>query len=247
MAEKSRPVAVITGISGGFGQAFAQIFSKNGFNIIGISRHKPDLTIGHHIAADLTKTDTLPELVTAINRISKRIDILILNAGIGLYDNWENINSHELRELMALNLFSPIILTQQLLPELRKTGGTIITVSSVAAFIPVPNMGAYCASKSALNAFADTLRAEVQSSGIRVMNLMPGRINTGFSSRAYGTMRPPETPFAGSPEKFAKATYRAYRNGKRQLIFPGWYRLIFLLRKTFPQWYDKISQKQWQK
>ncbi len=247
MGKKSGLVAVITGVSGGFGQAFAETFSANGFEIIGISRHKPDKSIGQHIVGDLTNPDKLPDLATKIIRLSSRIDILLLNAGIGLYDSWEKTTPRELRNLMELNFFAPILLTKQLLPQLKKAGGTIITVSSVAGQLPVPNMGAYCASKAALNAFSDTLRAELADSGIHILNLMPGRINTGFSSRAYGKMTPPNTPFSASPEKLAAITYRAYRHKKREIIFPGWYRGLFFFRKMFPGWYDKISDKQWHK
>ncbi|NOY22419.1 MAG: SDR family NAD(P)-dependent oxidoreductase [Acidobacteria bacterium] len=243
----ARPVTVITGISGGFGQAFAHIFSKNGFEIIGISRHEPETPIGHHLSADLTDPASLPHLVEQIGRLTTHVDVLILNAGVGLYDSWKDMNLDELRSLVELNFFSPVALAKRMLPLLKTSKGTIITVSSVAGFLPVPCMGAYCASKYALNAFSDTLRAELLDTGIHVLNILPGRINTGFSTRAFGSRTPPETPFAGSPEKLAKAAFRAYVKKKRQLVYPGWYRFLSFFRNTFPKFYDRLSSGKWKK
>jgi len=245
MTSSSNPVAVITGVTGGFGQAFAKTFSENGFQIIGISRHRQENHIGQHIEADLTDTASLLTLADQINRLTDHVDVLVLNAGVGLYNGWEEMNETELRVLMELNFFSPISLARLILPLLKESKGTIITVSSVAGFLPVAYMGAYCASKHALNSFADTLRAELLGSGVHILNLLPGRINTGFSTRAFGSRTPPETPFAGSPEKLARATFRAYKNKKRQLIYPGWYRLLSFLQHTFPSLYDRVSKRKW--
>jgi len=245
MTVSSSPIAVITGVTGGFGQAFAKIFSEKGFEIIGISRHKPEKPIGRHIVTDLTDPTALPTLVEQINRLTDHVDVFILNAGVGLYDSWEKMNLDELRNLVELNFFSPVALARLLLPLLKKSKGTIITISSVAGFLPVPYMGAYCASKAALNAFSDTLRAEVAKDGVHLLNVLPGRINTGFSNRALGSMTPPETPFAASPEKLARATFRAFLRKKRQFVYPGWYRLLSGFRRTFPVLYDHLSIKKW--
>ncbi|PJB78131.1 MAG: hypothetical protein CO090_07435 [Acidobacteria bacterium CG_4_9_14_3_um_filter_49_7] len=245
MASPSSPIAVITGISGGFGQPFARVFSENGFEIIGISRHEPEIPIGHHIAADLTDSTALPALVEQINQLTNHVDVLILNAGIGLYDGWEEMNETELRALMELNFFAPVTLARSLLPSLKKVNGTLVTVSSVAGVLPVAYMGAYCASKYALNAFSDTLRAELIGTGVHLLNLLPGRINTGFSTRAFGSRTPPETPFAGSPERLARAAFRAYKKKKRQLVYPGWYRLLPFVQHIFPGFYDRASKGKW--
>ncbi|NOZ12972.1 MAG: SDR family NAD(P)-dependent oxidoreductase [Acidobacteria bacterium] len=201
--------------------------------------------MGQHIAADLTKPDTLPALIENISSLTDHVNALILNAGIGLYEGWETMDLNELRTLMELNFFAPVEMAKLLLPALKTTGGTVITVSSAAGFLPVPYMGAYCASKNALNAFSDTFRAELADSGIHLLNVLPGRINTGFSSRALGAMTPPETPFAGSAEKLARATFHAFLRKKRQLVYPGWYRILSLLRHVFPGYYDNLMKKNW--
>lgn len=245
MTPLSSPIAVITGVTGGFGRAFAKTFSENGFKIIGISRHTPETPIGRHIATDLTDPAALPDLVQQICELTDHVDVLILNAGVGLYNGWEEMEINELRTLMELNFFTPVILATGLLPLLKKADGTIVTVSSVAGFLPVAYMGAYCASKYALNAFADTLRAELTGTGVHLLNLLPGRINTGFSARAFGSRIPPETPFAGSPEKLARAVFRAYKTKKRQLVYPGWYRCLSFFQHTFPRFYDRLSRSKW--
>ncbi|RLE20578.1 MAG: hypothetical protein DRJ08_06790, partial [Acidobacteria bacterium] len=121
MTVSSSPIAVITGVTGGFGQAFAKIFSEKGFEIIGISRHKPEKPIGRHIVTDLTDPTALPTLVKQINRLTDHVDVFILNAGVGLYDSWEKMNLDELRNLVELNFFSPVALARLLLPLLKKS------------------------------------------------------------------------------------------------------------------------------
>lgn len=235
---------LITGISKGLGKALAVKFKQEGFNVIGISRSKPDFPVDDFYSADLTDFYQVERVSREILK-EWNIDILINNAGVGIYESWEDMSINDLKKVFDLNFFSAIYLTKIFLPEIKKRKGSIINVSSVAGKVYIPYMGGYCASKYALNAFSDSLRAELIEDDVHVLNLIVGRINTGFSERALGSKKPPSTPFGSSPEKFADAVYRAYVKKKREIIFPRWYRFFIWFSKAFPSIYDRLSYKKW--
>lgn len=243
----TKPIALITGVSGGFGRAFATEFRKSGFLIAGVARNPDVESVDYPLSADLTRPDAVHKLAETVHRELGRLDLLINNAGIGQYELWEDMDPDSLRQLMELNFFAPVNLTRHLMPILKATGGTIINVSSIAGMVPIPVMGGYCASKYALNAFSDSLRAELNGSGVHVLNLIVGRINTGFSTRALGNRKPPRTPFAGTPDKLAKRVMKAWQRKRRQLVFPGWYRLIVWAYRIAPALVDRTAISKWRK
>ena len=243
--ETDQPVALITGITGGFGRAFASTFTSRGYRVIGISRNTPAFPVWKHVAVDLTDPAALERSFRSLASQLDRLDALVNNAGIGLYDYWEDMDDIQLRQTMELNFFSVVSLTRILTPLLKKTGGCVVNVASVAGKMPVPVMGAYCGSKYALVAYSDTLRAELARGGVHVLNVIVGRINTGFSSRALGGRKPPRTPFSGAPEKLAHNTLTAIRKRRRQLIYPGWYRFVLFLQRLFPAVFDRLAMNKW--
>ncbi|WP_457640283.1 SDR family NAD(P)-dependent oxidoreductase [Persephonella sp.] len=237
---------VITGVSKGLGKALAEKFRKEGFTVVGVSRSKPDFPIDSFVQADLSKQEEVEKAYRKVMEITDRIDVFVNNAGIGLYESWEDMDIDELRKLFEVNFFSVVLLTKLFLPALKESKGCVINVSSVAGKLYVPYMGGYCASKYALNAFSDSLRAELQDTGVHVLNLIVGRINTGFSSRAMGSKKPPDTPFGASAEKFAEAVFNAYTKRKREITFPWWYAPFIMVSKLFPKIYDRTAFKKWQ-
>ena len=238
-------VAIITGASSGIGYALAKKFKDEGFKIINLSRRYSDI-LDINISVDLTNLeDTSVALGKLLDKID-RVDVLINNAGIGLYESWEDLNIEDLRYTFELNFFTPVILVKALLPMLKESKGTIINVSSVAGKLYVPFMGPYCATKFSLNAFSDSLRAELKPYKVHVLNLIVGRISTGFSKRALGTKLTPSTPSLGaSPDKLAEKTYKAYLKEKREIIYPSWYRYLIFLAKVLASTYDKVALKKW--
>ncbi len=238
-------VVLITGVSRGLGKSMALKFKKEGFLVCGVSRSKPDFEIDLHISYDLTDLENHTKIANEVVKKFGRIDVLINNAGIGLYESWENTKIEDLKYLFDLNFFSIVNLTKTFLPHLKESKGTIINVSSVAGKLYVPYMGGYCASKYALNAFSDSLRAELKPFNIHVLNLIVGRINTGFSEHSLGTKVPPSTPFGGDISKFAEVVYKGYIKKKREITYPNWYNFIIYFSKIFPNLYDKIAFKKW--
>ncbi|WP_456401346.1 SDR family NAD(P)-dependent oxidoreductase [Persephonella sp.] len=238
-----KKTVLITGASKGIGKSLALRFKEKDFFVIGVSRSDIDYDIDLKIKADLTNETDRKNLVNGISEI----DILINNAGVGMYESWENTDIRDLRYLFELNFFSVVDLTLKLIPNLKKNSGSIINISSVAGKLYVPYMGGYCASKYALNAFSYSLKAELHSYNIHVMNVIVGRINTGFSNRALGSLKPPKTPFGGSVEKLADVIYRGYLKKKREIWYPNWYRYFVFGSNIFNGIYDKLALKNWEK
>ena len=200
-----RKTALVTGSSSGLGLAVAQELKKRNYRVIGLGRKKPEnVSEEDFICCDLSKPEALDTLSTELHRRTGRLDLLVNNAGFGGYATWEELPPEELRRMFEVDFFAPVRLAQILLPELSKTQGAIINISSVAALAPVPCMGAYSAVKAALLSFSQTLRAEASLQNVRVVTICPGRISTGFSSRAITLRACPETP--GNKVSTAKRT-----------------------------------------
>lgn len=240
-------VALITGVSSGIGRAMARCFKKHGCKVIGVSRSQPDIDIDLWIAADITRPEERERIRREAEQAFGRVDILINNAGMGLYNTWEECRIEEVRALFELNFFAMLGLTKELLPLLKESRGTVINISSAAGKIWVYCMGAYCASKAAVTVFSQTLRGEVAKYGVKVMDVCPGQINTGFSSRSFGSRKPPDSPGASSgPEEFAETVYKAWRKGKKSLTYPSWLgSAIFVVKYLLPGLYNRLSRKKW--
>ena len=240
-----KKTAVVTGASSGLGRAMARKFKSEGFYVIAVSRKAPEEGVCDlHIPADLTDKESLESAAQEILKLEK-VDIFVNNAGVGAYAKWDELREDEFRRLMELDFIAPVLLTVKVLPLLRASGGTVVNISSAAGLLPVACMGAYSAAKAALRMFSDTLKVEERD--IHVVTVFPGRINTGFGSRACGCRDVPNTPSHGSetPEVLAQKVYRACCKKKRSLVYPFWYRFVISTMLKFPLIYEKGSRKVW--
>ncbi len=248
---KKLKYALITGVSSGFGKALAHEFAARGFFVAGVSRSEPadksDLALWIH--ADLTQESGRAKIAEEIRRFAPAgLDVLINNAGMGLYAAWDEMREEDLRAVFELDFFAPVLLTKSLLPDLKTAGGTVINISSAAARIWVPCMGAYCAVKAALSMFSNSLRPELEASGVRVLDVAPGQVNTGFSSRSRGERKPPDSPGSSStsPAGLAAAVYKAWKRRKKRITYPRTLSAaIGFVRTLLPNLYDRINQKLW--
>jgi short-subunit dehydrogenase len=113
------------------------------------------------------------------------VDILINNAGIGIFDTVENTSPEDFRAVLETNLFGVFHCCHAAIPEMKKRGGGyIINISSLAGANPHPRMAAYNASKFGLNGFSEALMQEVRHDNIKVSYIMPGSVNTEFGGDA---------------------------------------------------------------
>ncbi len=236
--------ALITGVSGGLGAAMAREFRRHGWFVTGVCRTAPAGDVcDEFIICDLTDPAAVSRLAESVGTL----DLLINNAGIGSYASWEELDEASLRRLMEIDFFAPVALTKALLPALARSRGAVINISSVAAVVPVACMGAYNAAKAAIAMFSESLRPELHSRGIRVLTVMPGRIDTGFSKRAVGGRTVPETPgrTASSADGLARRVYRALMWHRRRLIYPAWYVAPIAFIRHFPAVNEYFNRKLW--
>lgn len=241
--------AVITGVSSGIGKELALYFMKHGVKVAGVSRTKPDIDLDKWICADLTIKEDRERILSESLSSLGHVDILINNAGKGIYATWEEMEEADLRDVMELDFFAPVELSRIFIDELKKTRGTIVNISSAAARIWVPCMGGYCAAKAALSMFSNSFGIELERYGINVLDVAPGQINTGFSSRSCGKRRPPSVPGCGStsPASLAKLVYGSVLKRRKRVTYPRLLGIgIFMVRAFLSRFYAKRNIAIWQ-
>ncbi|MGI6279210.1 MAG: SDR family oxidoreductase [Acutalibacteraceae bacterium] len=178
-----KKTVVITGASAGIGYHAARVFLKNGYTVYGISRKPSDLEGLKHISADLTDESSVVSAFDKIVSEAGWIDILINNAGSGISGAVEFTDISDAKYQFDVNFFGMVRCIKCALPVMRKNGGKIINVSSLAAVFPLPFQGFYSASKAAVNALTMSLRSEVKKFGnIQICAILPGDVKTGFTS-----------------------------------------------------------------
>jgi short-subunit dehydrogenase len=242
-------VAVVTGGSMGIGEAIAALFVNEGAKVVIASRDLqradaarqrigiPDGTLA--VACDVRRRADLASLLkTTLERFG-RIDIWINNAGHGLVDSIEQMSMADCRAMFDTNLFGAIEAMQLVIPQMkRQGGGTIVNVSSVAGHIAVPYMGAYCATKAALNAIGRAARVELRGTGVHVGTVCPGYVQTGFSAHALkGADRQRLASAARrgiTAERVAEATLKLCLNKRREVIVPWTNRHLVTLYQNVP-------------
>lgn len=258
MANVNGKIVVITGASMGIGEALARVFVENGAEVLMASRDVNRVEsarerIGHHdktmaASCDVTRRADVERLRDLALKTYNHLDVWINNAGYGLNDSVENMSVEEARRMFDTNVWGAIYGMQAAIPVMRKQGfGTIINISSVAGYIAVPYMAAYCATKHALNAFSHAARVELLGSGVNVLNVCPGYIRTNFQSNLVrGTDRlryGGSERRGGTPDEVADATYKAYLKGKREIVVPASNALAIRMYQHSPGIVDRMMKK----
>ena len=243
-------VVVITGASMGIGEALARAFLSQGAFVAMSSRDRARVEdsrsrIGQTertaaIVCNVRERHQIEALAQAARDRFGKIDVWINNAGYGLLDSVSTMSMEECRALFETNLFGAIECMQVVAPIFKTQGaGTIINISSIVGHLPIPHMGAYSATKHALNAISEAARLELEPSGISVISVCPGRIRTNFGvNTVQGSVskRLAENMQQGiSAERCARAVLRGYLRGTREVFVPwhGW--LLSHLYEVAPQ------------
>ncbi|WP_437369925.1 SDR family NAD(P)-dependent oxidoreductase [Maribacter litoralis] len=193
--------AVVTGGSEGIGFAIVEAFLKNGAEVLIISRSQKKLDFAsekllvyknkvHTLSFDLSNLREISNLVQEINVMFYQVDILVNNAAMGLFKKIEDIEPIELENTLRLNVQSPYILTQQLLPSLVRARGNVINMSSYFSnkMIYGRYSTAYSITKGAIDSFTKSLASELGSKGIRVNAIAPGSVKTSLFNIAIDKM-----------------------------------------------------------
>ena len=174
-------VVLVTGASSGFGMETATLLSQRGFRVFGTSR-KPSARAGlgyEMIRLDVDSDESVNECVKAVLDKTRRLDVLVNNAGFVLSGGIEETSVEEAKGQFETNFFGVVRMVKACLPVMRRQGsGQIINISSIAAWIPIPFEGYYAAAKAALLAYSQALRHEVKSFGVKVSVVEPGFFRT---------------------------------------------------------------------
>lgn len=189
----SQKIFLITGISSGFGRAFAGAALSAGHMVVGTVREErarrsfeqESPGLAKAVVLDVTDFDAIEPKVAEIERTIGPISVLVNNAGYGHEGTIEESPLAELRHQFDVNVFGAVALIKAVLPSMRKRrAGHIINVTSMGGYITMPGIAYYCGSKSALEAISETLSKEVKDFGIRVTAVAPGQFRTDWAGRS---------------------------------------------------------------
>jgi NAD(P)-dependent dehydrogenase (short-subunit alcohol dehydrogenase family) len=179
--------ALVTGSSRGLGREIALALEDAGLDVIGTARNTPDWATegSNFFAVDLA--DPVSTRLFSEHMSTRSVDVLVNNAGINRISPFVNIDECDFRDVLEVNLISPMLLSRALLPHMQRSGwGRIINISSVLGHISMPQRGAYSASKAGLDGMTKALAAEVAHQGILVNSVSPGICETDLTREVLG-------------------------------------------------------------
>lgn len=227
-------VIIVTGASMGIGLATAKLLSQKGAKVALVARSRDkleelskELRNSTVIVADLMKELDVKEMIKETKKYYGRIDVLINNAGQGYYTPVEKINVDTLRQIYELNVISPLLAMQEVIPIMKSQGGgTIVNISSGTALMYIPNLGAYSSSKRALGGISLTAREELKKDNITVSIVYPYLTKTDFgknSLREQFTNTEQRPVLEGdSPELVAQKILECIQTGDAEVFLRDW-------------------------
>ena len=250
--------ALVTGASAGLGEEFAVqladlelshivLTARRGDRLVEIGKclaaSNPSLRVDL-ITADLSNEDGVTGLLAEMDKFGFSPDILINNAGFGDLGTFETSDPAKIEAMLGVNVVALTRITHWALPGmLAKKQGWICNVGSTAGLIPLPTFAVYAATKAYVNSFTEALRIELYGSGVRVLALCPGPVETEFgqvASRENSKRKfaPPDF-LCVSKSEVVQATLNKLRRGGR--LIPGiLVRIPMLLAESTPRWILRI-------
>jgi len=224
---------LITGASSGIGEVFARRLAAKGHNLVLAARSEKPLhelcdelmlkhkITAHYVVLDLTEEDAPEKLFAETERHGFEVDWLINNAGFGLYGDMLTHDRNRELQMIDLNIRALVALTHLYLPKMReRKSGTVINVSSAAAFQPIPFLATYSATKSFVNSFSEAIAEENRPFGIKVLALCPGSTKTNFQSVA-GMEEALQVKGQQSAEDVVDTALDAIKKGRTRIV-SGW-------------------------
>jgi short-subunit dehydrogenase len=244
-------VVLITGASEGIGAACAAEFARSGARLSLTARTAEGLARTERLAraggpsalvtaGDLTLEETRRLVVERTLERFGAIDLLLNNAGVGLYAHSWSAPMEHVRQLMELNFFALLGMIQLVTPHMRsRRSGTIVNVSSIGGKMPLPWATLYSASKYAVTALTEGLRMELRGDGVKTMLVCPGYVTTGFQQHVR-TGQPPDAVLrarrrAITAAQCARSIRRGVERDARTVMAPpaGW--ALVALARIFPR------------
>ncbi|TKC06275.1 SDR family oxidoreductase [Pedobacter frigoris] len=251
-------VVIITGASSGIGKSCAEEFAKRGANLVLAARQyvtlceiTSDLEKNYGIKAvavqtDVSKESDCEQLVKQALVTFNRIDILVNNAGLSMRALFNELDLSVLKNLMDVNFWGTVYCTKYALPEIIKSNGSVVGISSIAGYRGLPGRTGYSASKFAMNGFMESLRTELLKTGVHVMVACPGFTTSNIRVAAlskdgasHGETSMEEGKMMSS-EEVAVRIVDGIAARKRTLIMTGQGKLTVWINKLLPALADKL-------
>lgn len=250
-------IVVITGASSGIGRALAEEMAKRGADLVLGARQyvtlceiTADLQQKYNVKAlavqtDVTKEEDCKVLIDQAILTFGKIDVLINNAGLSMRALFKDVDLAVLKNLMDVNFWGTVYCTKYALPEILKTTGSVVAVSSIAGYRGLPGRTGYSSSKFAMNGFMECLRTELLKTGVHVMVACPGFTTSNIrvaalaqDGQAHGETSMEEGKMM-SAEEVAVRICDGIEQRKRTLIMTRQGKLAVWVNKLFPKFADK--------
>lgn len=187
---KTPKTVFITGTDSGIGESVAKLFLSKGWNVVACKQYEESISTIQNpqlleVVVDITDPKSIKEAHdTALAHFDK-VDVLVNNAGYGLYGPIEAISEEQFRQQFEVNVFGLVYVTKAFLPHFReRSQGTIVNVASMVGGISIPQFSAYAASKWAVEGFSESLTYELAAFNIKVKIIEPGTIATNFFTKS---------------------------------------------------------------
>jgi short-subunit dehydrogenase len=227
-------LALVTGASQGIGRAIALELARRGHPLLVTARNAEALESLRReagalnggrctvVAVDLLAPDAVDRIVAAVDSSGEPLQVLVNNAGQGLWGLFGDLRVEDQHRMMRLNMDLPVLLTHRLLPRLRsQREAYILNVASMVAYHALASMAVYSGSKAFMLRWSRSLRLELKGSGVKVTCVCPGSVITGFTERAgMQALDDLARKFGTPPEPVAKAAVAAMLKGKAEVV-PG--------------------------
>ncbi|HYL66442.1 MAG TPA: SDR family NAD(P)-dependent oxidoreductase [Nitrosopumilaceae archaeon] len=239
-------VVVITGASSGIGEESVIEFAKRKSKVVLVSRNKQNLEVVAEkikkynseflvYPCDISKKDEVEKMGRDVLEKFGRIDVLVNNAGFGIYSPIHESKIEEIESQMATNYFGMIYCIKIFLPKmLEQKSGHIVNVASVAASFGIPGIAPYCASKFAMLGFSEGLYHELKGTGVGITVVSPIMVKTNFLKHQSFKSFPKYSSMSLSSSAVAKAIVRASSSPRLEIIIPSVVRIAVWFKQTFP-------------
>src|SRR6478752_332781 len=234
---------LITGGSAGIGLAFAERLAALGNEVIVTGRRAGPLEAAkrrvptlHTIVSDVSDPAQVAALSREVKERFPKLDVVVNNAGISVYRNLASPSADldELMQEMSVNVGGVIRVTSAFVDKILEHRGTIVNVSSALAFVPLPCIPIYCATKAAIHSYTQSLRFQLEPSGVDVIEVMPPAVATDMTADL------PEGDGLSkiSAEELTRLTFRDLARGKLEIL-PGQAAQLALMRRLAPAFINR--------
>lgn len=225
--------ALITGGTSGIGLELSRVFAQNGFNLVLVARHADKLNqvsaeltdkFGVQVkvfAFDLFDKESAFALCQEVDRLGITVDVLVNNAGQGLYGKFLDTDIEQELSLLQLNIGAYLVLTKHFLKKMvARNEGRILNVASIASKLPGPYQAVYHGSKAFIHSFTEAVRAEIHDTGVSVTSLLPGATATDFFNKAHMEDSKMLEQRLSDPADVAREGFEALMKGD-DMVIPG--------------------------